>query len=153
LKGRPLSKVYKGCCAERTMQNFRLTNPEALVNVYSRVAQEAAPAKNVSRGGADLRKLDEAGSNLELVITYVYKPGRFAKEKTVVAVVPVKRVENGVFVGEVGATVIRVLSMKKGNLEEEWSGSLEEAKAQLPEVVNAFEADMEALTKTLSKRS
>jgi len=133
------------------MQSFRIINPEKLVNVYGRVAQEAAPVKSVARGGADLRKLDEAGSNLELVITYVYKPGRFAKEKTVVAIVPVKRVENGAFVGEVGSTVIRVLSMRKGNFEEEWSGSLEEAKAKLPEVVSAFEADIEAITKTISE--
>ena len=137
----------------RSMRSFRVANPEELVSAYSRIAQEAAPVKGVTRGGADLRKLDEAGSNLELVITYVYKPGRFAKEKTVVAIVPVKRTENGAFMGEMGSTAIRVLSMKKGNLEEEWGGSLEEAKARLPDVVGAFEADMKAIAETLSKSS
>lgn len=135
------------------MRNFQLKDPEKLVEVYSRVAQEAPSAKNVVRGGSDLRKLDEAGSNLEFVVTYTFKPGRFAKEKTVVAIVPVKRTSNGFFVGEVGATVFRVLSLKKGNFEEEWSGSLEEAKAQLPDVVSAFEADIEAVAKAFSRSS
>jgi len=135
------------------MQSLQLRNPEKLVEVYGRLAQEAPPVKNVVRGGSDLRKLDEAGSNLEFVITYTFKPGRFSKEKTVVAVVPVKRSANGVFIGDVGATVFRVLSLKKGNFEEEWSGSLEEAKAQLPDVATAFEADIKAIAETFSKSS
>jgi hypothetical protein len=135
------------------MQSFQLRNPEKLVEVYGRVAQEAPSVKNVVRGGSDLRKLDEAGSNLEFVMTYTFKPGRFAKEKTIVAVVPVKRTANGVFVGDVSSTVFRVLSLKKGNFEEEWSGNLEEAKAQLPDIASTFETDIEAIARAFSENS
>lgn len=124
---------------------LELRNPGELLKRYERVVSEAQPVKGVVRGGSDLKKLDEAGTTYEFVITYVYKPGRFAKEMTVVAVVPVKRLVNGVFTCDFSSAIVRVLSYRKGNLEEEWSGSLEEAKGRVLEVASAIEADAEAL--------
>ncbi|MCS7105326.1 MAG: hypothetical protein NZ954_07155 [Thermofilaceae archaeon] len=133
------------------MQTLNLKNPETLVKKYEQIVCEAEPVKNVERGGSDLRKLDEAGTNLEFVITYTYKPGRFSKEKTVIAVIPVERMGNGVFTGDVSRVVFRSLSYNKGNFEEEWSGGLGEAKTRFPEIVKAFEEDVKALTEMLSK--
>lgn len=93
-----------------------------------------------------MRKLDEAGSTYEFVITYTFKPGRFAKEKTVVAVVPVKREMNGLFDCDASGVTFRVLAFKKGNFEEEWSGDLEKARSEIPDVVRAFEEDVADLS-------
>lgn len=128
------------------MQHFKVENPEKLVAAYSSIVSSKGGGKSVGRGGSDLRKLDEAGSTYEFVITYTFKPGRFAKEKTVVAIVPVRREMNGLFECNVGEVTFRVLAFKKGNFEEEWSGDLEKARSEIPDVVRAFEDDIADLS-------
>lgn len=132
------------------MALIKVKDPEALVKAYADVAVQAEPVKNVTRGGADLRKLDEAGTKFELVINYSVKAGRFSKEKTVIAIVPVNRVANGVLDLNLNDVVFRSLAFKKGNFEEEWSGNLSEARAQFPDVVKAFEEDVQSLVEKLS---
>jgi len=128
------------------MPTVKLTDAEALAKLCEEVLREAEPVKNVERGGVDLRKLDEEGTKFELVITYSYRTGKLlSKNKTVVAVVPVSRSPSGALEVDVDGTVIRSLTFVKGNFEEEWSGSVEEAKSKFPEVVQAFKRDVESL--------
>ena len=135
------------------MPTVSLDGADRLAKICEGVMREAPPVRNVERGGVDLRKLDEAGTNFELVLTYVYKAGKLAKkERTVIAVLPVKRVANGLFDLGLENVVFRSLSFKKGNFEEEWSGNIEEAQEKFPEVVEAFKLDIDSLlTKITSK--
>lgn len=127
------------------MALIRVKEPEVLAKAYGSIAVEAEPVKNVARGGADLRKLDEAGTKFEFVITYTVKAGKFSKEKTVIAVVPVSRVANGVLDLNLNDVTFRSLAFKKGNFEEEWNGNMDEAREQFPDVVKAFEIDIKSL--------
>jgi len=127
------------------MTLIKVKDPESLAKAYVELTMQSEPAKNVERGGADLRKLDEAGTKFELVITYTVKAGRFSKEKTVIAVIPVSRVANGVLQMDVNNVTFRSLAFKKGNFEEEWSGSLSEAQSQFPDLVKVFETDIKNL--------
>lgn len=128
------------------MPMVSLESADRLAKICEGVLQEATPVKNVERGGVDLRKLDEAGTSFELVLTYSYKAGKLAKkERTVIAVIPVRRVTNGLFDLSLSDVVFRSLSFKKGNFEEEWSGNVEEAQAKFPEVVEAFKHDIDSL--------
>lgn len=132
------------------MALIRVKDPEILAKAYGNIAMQSEPLKNVARGGADLRKLDEAGTKYELVITYTVKTGKFSKEKTVIAVIPVCKVADGVMDVDVNSVTFRSLSFKKGNFEEEWSGDLNEARSQFPDVVKAFEADIDGLVARFS---
>lgn len=135
------------------MQHLKVDNPEKLVTAYSGIVSSKGEGKTVSRGGSDLRKLDEIGSTYEFVITYTYKPGRFAKEKTVVAIVPVKRAMNRLFECNIGEVTFRILAFKKGNFEEEWSGDLGKAKSEIPDIVQAFEEDITDLASTVGAKT
>lgn len=127
------------------MQRIHLQNPETLIKIYEAATREVEPPKSVVRGGADLRKFDEAGTKFELVLTYTYRSGRFSKEKTVIAAVPINRAANSLLEVDLSGVTFRALTFKKGNFEEEWSGSIDEARAQFPEVVEVFETDVKAL--------
>ncbi len=128
------------------MPRLTLESAESLARLCEGVLREAEPVKGVERGGVDLRKLDEAGTKFELVLTYIYRSGKLAKkEKTVIAVIPVQREVNGVFNMDLEGVVFRSLTFRKGNFEEEWSGSAEEVGAKFPEVAEAFKRDVEAL--------
>jgi len=132
-------------------QTLEVRNPEEALNALSRILSSKQGGKKVRRGGCDLRRLDEEGSTYELVATYVYKPGRFSKERSVVVVLPLKRSPDGIYRGDLGEAVFRILVDKKGSLEEEWSGNLKDAEGKIPDVAKMYLEDMNDLVESIKK--
>ncbi|HDD33834.1 MAG: hypothetical protein DRK00_03350 [Thermoprotei archaeon] len=133
-------------------QTLEVRNPEEALNTLSKVLSSKQGGKRVRRGGCDLRRLDEEGSTYELVTTYIYKPGRFSKERSVVVVLPLKRSPDGIYKGDLNEAVFRILVDKKGSLEEEWSGNLKDAENKIPDIAKMYLEDINDLVEAIKGR-
>lgn len=118
-----------------------LRNIERDAKVYEQLLLSKSESKKVRRGGCDVRFITEDKSKAELVTTYSFKKGMLGKEKTVVVTLPLQR-EAGAYTGRIGESYFRIIVDKKGSYEEEWGGSLEEAKKEIPDITEAYLEDV-----------
>ena len=129
---------------------LKISNLEEASRKYEKLLLSKPEVKKVKRGGCDVRFITQDKTEVELVTTYSFKTGFFGKEKTVVVTLPLKREANGDYAGRIDESFFRILVNKKGNFEEEWSGTLEEARGKIPDIVNAYLEDINDLKAQLS---